>query len=881
MMKNPKYLIISVLLMLVGNDAQAQSLRLDNASLKNQYLIIDKEAVDIDYNGFATVAVAANCDYQTTADEWMVARRMHNGNTAIFPQPNYSSQTREGVVTFKSADGTVTRSLTVRQGPDTSWNEIVTEESVKVASVSVANSEAQSGTPASNLIDGNFSTIWHSRWSGLTQFPVTLTFNFTNSPTIDYFVYTPRQDASTNGNPKVVEVQTRCGSASTFTKYGEYNFNGSSSATMITFDGGLQEVKAIRLVIKSGQADLASGAEVQFFKKPTDNTSTSIFADDSWSSLKSGATQADVDAVDNSFCRTLAQGLLDGTYDKQYRVTTHECKYSPQALSDMWNAPGKYYDQLEGVTGIHVPKNSSLTVAVSGIPNGKSATLKVVAWYVGKDGSNFDGGNPQITQYALRNGFNKFEYDFDWDGLAYVAYFDEENPDSYNPITVHIINGEQNGYLSPDKTNDEMFNLCRKAKNICMDLVGSKVHSVWTSAGLASYCKTSTGATKGFRQYMNLLDTLVQWEHDLLGFTKYNRVPKNHTFAYTNWTYYMFQGGLGVSFHHGQESRVLNCQRVMHNDYDAVWGLSHEWGHQHQMAPYFNWAGMTEVTNNMNSYYNVVHMGYNTGYGHGSEPADGLVIYNGRVTGILSANDQTTYTTLTQDGGPMTTRKNAYNNRASYSWNNNLSRLCASMQDDSWTDKEKDGPLWFDYTNYATVRPYVALYQYAVDKLGLKDFGPDLYEALRQTDDQEGSKIEKNDGVDKYELLASAQNNNKNGKLAVFRSKFSNSTWTKSNYVTTSHCGRSENSVPFIMNYIRKASRLTGYNLFPYFEKCGMLRQVALKIYDGNWYLMTADMYDEFKADMESLGLKTCDDAMVKAILTIATPNYSRPNIPN
>ena len=183
-------ILLALLLMVVGNDVQAQSLRLDNANLTKQYLMLDKEVVDIDYNGFATVVVAANCDYQTTADEWMVVRRMHNGNTAIFPQPNYSSQAREGKVTFKSADGTVTRSLKVCQGPDTSWSEIVTEEIVKVSSVSVANGEAQGGTPASNLIDGNFSTIWHSRWGGSTRFPVTLTFNFTNSPTIDYFVYT-------------------------------------------------------------------------------------------------------------------------------------------------------------------------------------------------------------------------------------------------------------------------------------------------------------------------------------------------------------------------------------------------------------------------------------------------------------------------------------------------------------------------------------------------------------------------------------------------------------------------------------------------------------------------------------------------------------------
>ncbi|MBR5036938.1 MAG: hypothetical protein IKX69_07130, partial [Prevotella sp.] len=128
-----------------------------------------------------------------------------------------------------------------------------------------------------------------------------------------------------------------------------------------------------------------------------------------------------------------------------------------------------------------------------------------------------------------------------------------------------------------------------------------------------------------------------------------------------------------------------------------------------------------------------------------------------------------------------------------------------------------------------------------------------------------------------------AQNYNKNGKLAKFQKDYPNSTWVKNNYITTSHCDRWENSVPFIFNFIRKTSRLTGYNLFPYFEKCGMLRQVAMRIedYGYKWYLMTEDMYDEFKADMESMGLKTCDDAMVKAILTQSTPTFSRPPIPN
>lgn len=846
---------------------QAQSLRLDQANLKGQYLVLGNENVSIDHTGFATVAVAGNCDYQVkTSDNWLKARKMLNGNVAIFTDPNYSADARVGTITLTSADGTCERMITVLQGADASAGELITEIQVKVSSATA--SEAQSGTPANNLVDGDFSTIYHSLWNG-TKFPVTLTFNFNNSPDIDYFVYTPRQDGSANGHIKEVEVWTRKGSESSYTKYGDYNFGGSSVATTVEFEGGLKAVRAIQLRVKSGQNDFVSGAEVQFFKKNSDDPSFAVFGDEAWTTLKAGVTQDDINAVPNTFCRTLAQQLFDGTYDKQYRITRHECKYSPEALSDMWNAPGKYYDQCEGVTGINVSANSTLTIAVSGIPSGKSAGLRVMAWYTGEN------KDPHTEQYALHNGLNRISYNYEWDGLAYITYFDYDNPDAYAPITVHIINGEQNGYLSPDKTNDEMHQLCLNAKNICMDLLGSKVHSVWTAAGLANYCKTSTRAAKGYRQYMNVLDTLVQWEHDLLGFTKYHRVPKNHTFAYVNWTYYMFQSTLGVSFKFDNESRVLNCRTLMFDDYDAIWGLSHEWGHQHQMSPYFNWAGMTEVTNNMNSYYNTVHMGYNKDYSHGAEPNDGLVIYNGKVTGILSANDQTTYTTI------KNTRTYAYENRSNYSWNSKLQALCTAMKDDTWTDKEKDGPLWFDYTNYATVRPYVALYQYAVDKLGLKDFGPDLYEALRQTDDENGSQIEKKGGVDKYELIASAQNYNKNNKLTKLQKDYSTSTWVTNKYITTAHCDRWGNSAPFIMNFIRKASRLTGYNLFPYFEKCGMLRQVALHTYDGNWYLMTADMYDEFKADMDALGLKKCDDAMVKAILTVATPSYTRPTIPN
>ena len=109
------------------------------------------------------------------------------------------------------------------------------------------------------------------------------------------------------------------------------------------------------------------------------------------------------------------------------------------------------------------------------------------------------------------------------------CYYADANPELQPKLTVHFINGDVNGYLSQDKTNDEMHELTANAKNVCMDVLGKKVHSVWTSEGLHKYCKATDGTSIGYRQYMNVLDSLIQWEHDLLGFKKYNSEPDNRT----------------------------------------------------------------------------------------------------------------------------------------------------------------------------------------------------------------------------------------------------------------------------------------------------------------------------------------------------------------
>lgn len=644
--------------------------------------------------------------------------------------------------------------------------------------------------------------------------------------------------------------------------YNESNFKRVGRVTFVNEEKGLKETLTITQSKNEGATEI-----------PSDDI-FALFTDQSLSTLKEGVTQDMINSkISNEYYRGLATKILNNTYDETCRVQTYTAKLNPEVQSANWNAPGKLYDQRQGVTGINITKGKQV-VAVSGLPDGQTVPITITAWYVGKDGGNFDGGNPQSFTYNVKNGLNTIEYTYDYDGLAYVCYYADANPELQPAIKVHFIDGQINGYLSPDKTNEEMYELTGKAVNVCMDVLGKKVHSVWTSKGLHDYCRATKKDPKnnkeervlGYRQYMNVLDSLIQWEHDLLGFTKYNSLPDNRTMAYTNYTYYMFQSGFGVSFHHNQESRVLDCNTLVYNDDDAIWGLSHEWGHQHQMHPYFCWGGMGEVTNNMNSYYNIMKMGY-----HSSDKINNWVPARRHFVDADYTDIETA--TSGQRGSRYSGKRHLAYEKRSAQPNAALRAFCETMKDSVVADYSKNPGKALHNVEVGVgevLCPFIMLYNYFTTH-GKPDFAPDWFEALRQTDNENGSVVEKQDGLDKYEALASVQNSNKNGTYAVFAAKYPNSCWITKGYITASSNPK-QNTMPFVLNYIRKVSRISGYNLLPYFERWGFVRTIALYIGDyGDYFsVFTPEMYEEFKNDMDALvadgTLKAMPEGMVEDI---------------
>lgn len=754
-----------------------------------------------------------------------------------------------------------------------------------VPDAATANSQ-QSGREAEKSIDGNLETNWHTKWgdNGFTVSatnPAVITYHFDSPQFVRAINYLPQQGEATPDNGKAngrfglvgIEYQRN----GKYTTLGNFDFGKDGDSTKIYFGReGIGDITDIRFSIRSGEGNFAHCAEMWFYTSaPADGIlqgpDYEKFDDGLLTALKPGTTQADVDAISDPFLRELAQQMLDGTYSSEGRVSAHEPLKSVQDLSSEWKTPGKYYDQVQGATGIMVGKGK-IVVACEGIPDDKlGMELRVIGWTV-PEGQTF-----KSESFTLHNGLNVLEKTSDWNGLAYVCNYNTAGLGTADDIKVHIINGSVNGVLTPDKTNEELQQILDNACYSTIDLMGERVHSVWEVNALKTY-------TAGqYVRYINVLDQLIKWEHELIGLEKYNRIPNNKTMAYVNYNYYMYQGGFGVTFKNDTQRLVCNPDVLIsghpNSNDDMIWGLSHEWGHQHQMHPYFAWGGLGEVSNNMNSAYNVLHMGYYDS--------------DNRIRGGRTAFLENCFAKSSSDklhGTASELRSRAYDNAQLDNTVFRFPKLKAvadAMQDNTIAaliDHGDNVPVDTDkavamneLSQTGMFNSFFMLHNYMTETLHDTDFTPDLYEMLRST--EEGTPAYPDGWNDKYALLAAAQNGVA-GKAAAFKEQYPASVWTD---CIDENSTRWENTVPFIFNYVRKASIRAGINLYPYFEQWGFFRTVALYIGDyGNYgYAMTKEMQTEFKADMEALGLKTLTAEEVEQIADTEYPIYPTPEIPN
>lgn len=114
---------------------------------------------------------------------------------------------------------------------------------IKVPVTSTWASESQPGSEISKSVDGKPDTNYHSRWNGLTSFPVILRYNFDNVDHIDYLIVVPRL-AGTNGLFGQFELWVTTSTQESY-KYGDYDFKKESKTQTLFFNPGLSSPKII------------------------------------------------------------------------------------------------------------------------------------------------------------------------------------------------------------------------------------------------------------------------------------------------------------------------------------------------------------------------------------------------------------------------------------------------------------------------------------------------------------------------------------------------------------------------------------------------------------------------------------------------------------
>ena len=460
---------------------------------------------------------------------------------------------------------------------------------IKIKIVSGTASSFQSGSNIEKSFDGDYSTLYHSSWSNgaSNYFPITLTYNFETVTDVDYLIYHPRNNGN-NGRFIETEIQYSA-DGHTFTKLIDKDFQGSATASKITFDQTIQ-AKSFRFIVKSGSGDgqgFASCAEMEFFaKNPVNFDYSTLFTDASCSELKTGITEDDIAQCEYPFFKNIAYYMIKGKYPAEFRISEFKAYPNPDIQSETHKT--NPYSQLDNPTGISVKAGENLIVLV-GDTHGYDIGLRVQ----NLDAPENDGFGG--VTYLLNQGINKLT--ISEQGLVYVMYVTKTLDDpAAAPVKIHFASGKVNGYFDSQNPehNGRWSELLNKATNRYFDVLGKYAHLTFETSDLRTY----TGS-KG-DELIDLYDKIVYSEQQLLGLEKYDKMFRNRMYLNVMYKSYMYATAYHTAYNRTTMNEICSPEKLKTS---ACWGPAHEIGHCNQTRPGVLWGGNTEVTNNIMSEY--------------------------------------------------------------------------------------------------------------------------------------------------------------------------------------------------------------------------------------------------------------------------------------
>ncbi|QQD11711.1 M60 family metallopeptidase [Sphingobacterium sp. UDSM-2020] len=308
-----------------------------------------------------------------------------------------------------------------------------------------------------------------------------------------------------------------------------------------------------------------------------DKSDFKVFNDKKFTTLKKGVSDKEINAISSEVIRAVAKQLKSKTYPLHERIRKYESYQDPHILANRLKTGA--YSQFENPTGIYFDQNDEI-IAWVGDVNGNSISLDIVNW----DDKDFSK-----ETYKLKPGLNILKSHSK--GNSYINYYTKEAKLA-NKIEVHILSGHINGVFQvANDDNKKWDQLLANAYGPILDIVGKKTQLAYSVASLKKYAP-SQGT-----QLIQLYDSIITIQHELMGLVKYNKVPRNHMFGRVIWDGFMHADEFGAAFHDETMPWVAHIPTLQKD----CWGVAHEFGHVNQVRPNMTWPGTTETTNNIYS----------------------------------------------------------------------------------------------------------------------------------------------------------------------------------------------------------------------------------------------------------------------------------------
>ena len=293
-----------------------------------------------------------------------------------------------------------------------------------------------------------------------------------------------------------------------------------------------------------------------------------------------------------------------------YQVYSHFQKMAGNSYCGMSNSFGK----LSGPTGICGNAGDIIYLYVDKEPNSNcTLQVEVIA----------DSESPGDHQTGITTDLHKGLNAIILSNKSTVYIFYQLNDPgrflaNYPNMKIHIEGGQVQGYwdATRDMTNADWLLLREKMlnKSNILNLKSERLVFVMRN----DLVQKAINADNNMEGLMRVWNTMLQNEEDLMGFQekmkgKFNNIWNCFSINHS----YMYATTYGTYYENSTLSTVMSYKALTETGGGALWGPSHEMGHNHQAC--INGVGSTETSNNLFSNVNVYLHGVSTSRGDAAE----------------------------------------------------------------------------------------------------------------------------------------------------------------------------------------------------------------------------------------------------------------------